>query len=248
MRPDMASGDAGFGNAACTQCHEQLAAPEALRAHTHHAPDSIGSRCYDCHMPHTSVGLMKTSRSHTIDSPDVKTELATGRPNACNLCHLDRTLQWTAERLAAGWGVAMPELDEDQRSVAAGVRWLLTGDAGLRLIAAANFGQPAAQEAAGRDWMAPFLARVLDDPYYVVRFRAAVTLRGLGYDDALTGFVHTADAAAAQRFVDTSMAAWQARGPLPPRPELLLDAKGLQQPRFAALYARRDNRAIYLAE
>ncbi|MFN7587025.1 MAG: multiheme c-type cytochrome [Planctomycetota bacterium] len=248
MRPDMASGDAGFGNAACTQCHEALAAPDALRAHTHHDPDSVGSRCYDCHMPHTSVGLMKTSRSHTIDSPDVKTELATGRPNACNLCHLDRTLQWTAERLAAGWGVAMPELDEEQRSVAAGVRWLLTGDAGLRLIAAANFGQPAAQAAAGRDWMAPFLARLLDDPYYVVRFRAAATLRGLGYDEALAGFVHTAEAPAAQRFVDTAMAAWQARGPVPPRPALLLDAEGLQRPRFAALYARRDNRPIYLAE
>jgi hypothetical protein len=44
------------------------------------------------------------------------------------------------------------------------------------------------------------------------------------------------------------MAAWQARGPVPPRPALLLDADGLQQTRFAALYARRDNRPIYLAE
>ena len=35
-----------------------------------------------------------------IESPDVATTLKTGRPNACNLCHLDKTLDWTAEHLA----------------------------------------------------------------------------------------------------------------------------------------------------
>lgn len=248
MRPGMQSDDAGLGNAACTQCHEALRLPDALRAHTHHAPDSVGSRCYDCHMPHTSVGLMKTSRSHTIDSPDVQVELATGRPNACNLCHLDRSLGWTAEQLTKGWGIAAPALDDEQRDVAAGVRWLLTGDAGLRLIAARGLAYAPAQQAAGRDWMAPFLARLLDDPYYVVRFRAAATLRELGYTAELQGFDFVADAAVVRPFVDTVARAWQARGPLAPRPALLLDADGLQRARFDPLYARRDDRKIYLAE
>ena len=50
-------------------------------------------------MPHITYGLLKAIRSHQIDSLNVQTSLATGRPNACNLCHLDQTLAWTAEHL-----------------------------------------------------------------------------------------------------------------------------------------------------
>ncbi|MFO0279263.1 MAG: cytochrome c3 family protein, partial [Planctomycetota bacterium] len=109
--------DGMAGDAACTQCHAQFAAPAALQAHTRHAPSSAGSRCYDCHMPHTSVGLMKASRSHQVTSPDVAVELATGRPNACNLCHLDQTLGWTARHLADWTGKPAPALPAEHRSV-----------------------------------------------------------------------------------------------------------------------------------
>lgn len=236
------------GNAACTQCHAQFAAPAALQAHTRHAPGSIGSNCYDCHMPHTSVGLTKASRSHQITSPDVAVELATGRPNACNLCHLDRTLQWTAEQLQAGWGIAAPALDADQRDVAAGARWLLTGDAGLRLLAAWSFGWAPARATAGDEWMAPYLGRLLDDPYYVVRFAAARSLRAIGHAEALAGYDFLADAAVARPFgEDVSKrwrATWRGRG----NEALLLSEKGLHVPAFDRLYARRDDRKIYLAE
>jgi len=50
-------------------------------------------------MPHTSYGLLKGIRSHQINSPTVKASLATGRPNACNLCHLDKTLAWSGQKL-----------------------------------------------------------------------------------------------------------------------------------------------------
>ena len=76
------------GDEACLQCHESFAA--GLTSHTHHRADSEGSRCYNCHMPHTTYGLLKAIRSHTIDSPNVAVDLETGRPNACNLCHLDK--------------------------------------------------------------------------------------------------------------------------------------------------------------
>ncbi|HKQ40089.1 MAG TPA: cytochrome c3 family protein, partial [Verrucomicrobiae bacterium] len=81
-------------NAACTQCHQDLS-PN----HSHHTQTSSGSLCYNCHMPHTTYGLMKAIRSHQVDSPSVQATIATGRPNACNLCHLDKTLAWTAEKL-----------------------------------------------------------------------------------------------------------------------------------------------------
>ena len=40
--------------------------------------------------------------------------LATGRPNACNLCHLDKTLGWTAQYLEQWYGVTRPALDTDE--------------------------------------------------------------------------------------------------------------------------------------
>ena len=73
--------------------------PRDSAAHTRHRADSSGSSCYNCHMPFTTYGLLKTIRSHQISSPSVQSTLATGRPNACNLCHLDKTLAWTAQYL-----------------------------------------------------------------------------------------------------------------------------------------------------
>ena len=57
------------------------------------------SRCYNCHMPHTSYGVLTAIRSHQISSPRIADQLATGRPNACNLCHLTNRLAWTAGQL-----------------------------------------------------------------------------------------------------------------------------------------------------
>lgn len=236
------------GDAGCTQCHAQFTDAAALQAHTKHAPGSLGSRCYDCHMPHTSVGLMKASRSHQVTSPDVAVELATGRPNACNLCHLDRTLQWTADQLQRGWGVAQPALDDEQRTVAAGARWLLTGDAGLRLLAAWSFGWQPAQAASGRDWLAPYLARLLDDPYYVVRFAAARSLRGLGHGGELAGYDFLGDSEKARAFGASITQRWAADWRGAGRPGVLLGAQGIDAPAFARLYARRDDRKVYLAE
>jgi hypothetical protein len=237
------------GNAACTQCHERLAEPEQLQAHTHHAPASPGSACMDCHMPHTAFGLMKASRSHRVTSPSVQVELATGRPNACNLCHLDRTLAWTAEHLERGWGVAAPALDDEQRTVAAGARWLLTGDAAVRAIAAWSFGWQRAHATAGTDWLAPYLARLLDDPYYVVRFGAARSLRALpGGEPALAGYDFLAETGAAREFGDAVRQRWTNGWRGAPRAAVLVDERGLRVEPFDRLYARRDDRPVFIAE
>src|SRR4029453_3531650 len=70
---------------------ERAALHEGVQ-HTRHRADSSGSVCMNCHMPFTTYGLLKTVRTHQISSPSVKATLETGRPNACNLCHLDKTL------------------------------------------------------------------------------------------------------------------------------------------------------------
>jgi hypothetical protein len=165
------------GNGACAQCHPNLS--QRVEAHSHHRADSAGSSCYNCHMPFTTYGLLKTIRSHQISSPSVQSTLATGRPNACNLCHLDQTLAWTAQALESWYGIARPALDADQTSVAASVLVLLKGDAGQRAIVAESMGWAPAQAASGRAWLTPYLALTARDSYDAVRYIAMRAQRTL---------------------------------------------------------------------
>jgi len=154
-------------NAACVNCH---ATPSlAGVGHTHHAADSAGSLCMNCHMPYTTYGLLKTIRSHQISSPSVQSTLETGRPNACNLCHLDKTLAWTAASLQDWYRTPTPTLTDDEQSIAATVLTLLKGDAGQRAIVAQSMGWAPAQLASGAAWMAPYLALMQQDSYDAVR-------------------------------------------------------------------------------
>lgn len=161
---------------ACLQCHPSYRDPEALSAHSHHPAGSTGSRCYNCHMPYTTWGLLRGIRSHTVDSPNVATSLETGRPNACNQCHLDRTLLWTAEKLAEWHEIEPPELPEDEQTVAASILWALSGDAVQRALMAWSMGWEPARQASGTQWMVPYLCTLLVDPYDAVRFRAQRSL------------------------------------------------------------------------
>lgn len=175
-------------NRACTQCHEGYREPEALQRHTHHLATSSGSDCYNCHMPHTTYGVLTAIRSHQISSPRVATELATGRPNACNLCHLDQSLGWTADNLTEWFGQSNPDLDSATRSVSDAVRLSLVGDAGQRALLAWHFGWEPARRASGTNWIPPVLGILLDDPYAAVRcvadrsLRLTPEFRPAGYD------------------------------------------------------------------
>jgi Cytochrome c554 and c-prime len=170
-------------NQRCTKCHGP--SESGLTFHTEHRADSSGSLCMNCHMPHTTYGLLKTIRSHQISSPSVKATLETGRPNACNLCHLDKTLAWTAEYLERWYRIPKPALDADQQSVAASVLTLLKGDAGQRAIVAQSLGWAPAQQVSGTGWMAPYLALMQQDTYDAVRHiatRSRATLPPFGRD------------------------------------------------------------------
>ena len=170
------------GNQACLQCHEEYDAK--LEQHTRHARGSAGSLCYNCHMPHTAYGLLKAARSHRLDSPSVAVSIETGRPNACNQCHLDKTLEWTADRLNEWYGIPRPALSSDEVDVAAALLWALKGDAGQRALMAWSFGWDAAKEVSGQDWMAPILAALIADPYDAVRYIALRSLRRLpGFEE-----------------------------------------------------------------
>src|SRR5205085_1722539 len=134
---------------------------------------------YNCHMPYTTYGLLRTLRSHQISSPSVAASVQTGRPNACNLCHLDKTLAWTANALGNWYGTPAVPLDADQQSIAASLLWALRGDAGQRALVAAAMGWPPAQQASGTNWLTPYLSGLLDDPYDAVRYVSYTSLRTL---------------------------------------------------------------------
>jgi hypothetical protein len=134
-------------------------------------------------MPYTTYGLLRGMRSHQISSPSVAASVETGRPNACNGCHLDKTLAWTAERLEAWYNLPLVGLSEDEATVAASLLGLLRGDAGQRALAAWSMGWEPAQQVSGTGWMGAPLAMLLDDPYDAVRFVAERSLRSLpGFD------------------------------------------------------------------
>jgi predicted CXXCH cytochrome family protein len=90
------------GDRACTQCHDGIG--KNVRAHTHHAVESSGSRCLDCHMPRITYGILAIHRSHRVESPDVRRDVEAGRPNACTACHADKTALWAADRMKDFWG------------------------------------------------------------------------------------------------------------------------------------------------
>jgi predicted CXXCH cytochrome family protein len=168
-------------DAACAQCHAAVAA--AGTQHTHHKE----LRCYDCHMPYTVYGLLKAIRNHRIDSPTV-TALQHGddRPNACNLCHLDRSLRWTAQKLADWYRRPIPSGLDD---TPAGAAWLLSGDGILRAIAAWQYGAAGARAATQPEAAVPLLVAALSDPYAAVRFVAGRSLHEI---DAANAFDYLA--------------------------------------------------------
>lgn len=237
------------GNDACTQCHAAIGADVA--AHTHHRAGSPGSTCYNCHMPHTTYGLLRAMRSHQISSPRVQDDVDAGRPNACNLCHLDRTLAWTAAALTRWWGTPAPRLDDDQRRVAASVLAVTRGDAGVRALVAWSMGWPAAQQASGTAWLAPYLVELLGDDYAAVRYNAIRALRTIpGFDDVAYDYVAPDEArfSAAQAARARWLGSPAARAER--RPELLFDADGrFEGGELERLAAERDeDDQMFLAE
>jgi hypothetical protein len=158
MAPDR-TGDRG-----CTSCHASMKAD-----HSRHRDVA----CVDCHMPKTSYALLSAVRSHRIDSPN----LGSDKPNACNLCHLDRSQAWTASVLEKWYGTKPGDACPDPE----GARLALSGDAAMRVLVADALGSPGAIAASGRSWQAPLLAELRRDPYAAVRF---VAERSLGNVDA----------------------------------------------------------------
>jgi hypothetical protein len=186
----------------CLACHQQYADKKALGLHTQHAPESDGSRCYNCHMPRVVYGVMTFHPTHDITVPDPQLTAASGVPNACNQCHLEKSVNWSIAQSKRLWPARFEraQLSADaQFELAEGPRELFAGDALTRALAAEALsgGGPFKPDPL---WAAPYLVEAFADKYPIVRFFAAqgLSASGVPWRTAKPDYLSTPEARAAE--------------------------------------------------
>ncbi|APR79448.1 TPR domain protein [Minicystis rosea] len=161
------------GNDACTRCHERQRAPQALAAHTHHAPDGDGSACVGCHMPRKNTGLgYRLTRYHRIGSPTDAARVERDRPIECALCHADKSVASLVDTMERWWNkrfdrAALRRLYGDDLGVNALLATVALGKAHEQIAAAAVLGERGPRE------VAPALVPLMASEYPLVRGYAA---------------------------------------------------------------------------
>jgi predicted CXXCH cytochrome family protein len=91
-------------NVMCLECHGPNSpnGPRgaSIEAHTQHQPGSAGSECVNCHMPKIATQLADVNvRAHTFKFIPPSATTQDKVPNACNVCHTDKTPAWASEAL-----------------------------------------------------------------------------------------------------------------------------------------------------
>lgn len=238
------------GDQPCLSCHQDVA--KNIQAHTHHKPNSPGNQCINCHMPYTSYGLLKTSRSHRVDSPTASGNTTNDKPNACNLCHMDQTLQWTQDKLHAWYKQPKRDLRKVHQETAAGLVWMIQGDAPQRAIAVWHLGYKPTQQASNTQALVPGLLPLFDDPYAAIRHLAGTALGQLeGYDSISPkmGLLSDPQIANLQKEVEATYRKKRQQNKAEPRPTLLQRPNGrIDDVRYNALYRTRDDRLTWISE
>ncbi|MEO1970117.1 MAG: cytochrome c3 family protein [Pirellulaceae bacterium] len=168
---------ANQSDSVCLRCHDQFESPLARQAHTHHSPDTMGSHCMDCHMPRLNEGLQDVVRTHMIFSPTQPQMIEANQPNACNMCHVDKPIDWTLGRLSEWYGreydTAKIAASDGLPNAAAGISWLHSSDQSVRLIALDALARRQSH------WALPHMLKALDDPFIINRQFARISIEEL---------------------------------------------------------------------
>ncbi len=127
--------------------------------------------------------------------------------------------------------------------------WTLEGEAGQRALMAWAMGwDDAIETSGGNDWMAPWLAHLMVDPYDVVRLVSERSLRRVdGYKAIEYDFMAPrAELAGVSKSIFSH---WSAQPPTRTDPELVLDEQGAIRLQDVGEMAKlRDDRRINLLE
>ncbi len=164
-------------DASCLKCHQDYQPPESRIAHTHHPIDSEGSRCMNCHMPRIDEGLQDIVRTHTIFSPTQHEMIEANQPNACNVCHVERPIDWTVGYLKQWYDASFREdqlaRNYPEREGSTALGWLKSENRYVRQVAADALAR------AGATWALPELIGALDDPFLLNRQFARIGLESM---------------------------------------------------------------------
>jgi hypothetical protein len=94
-------------NASCRDCHASISGNAA--AHSHHTT-AAGQSCVACHMPPLLSGVLDKFPDHTIDIPNPSNTQRHAVPNACGVCHANRS----ADQLQASMKTWWPDVEARQ--------------------------------------------------------------------------------------------------------------------------------------
>jgi hypothetical protein len=193
-------------------------------------------------------------RSHQIDIPRVTTVKQNEKPNACNLCHLDKPLQWTADTLTQWYGHDAIELDPTHQNTAAGIVWIIQGNAIHRTLAAWHMSWEPTQKTSAMQWRFPYLLQMLNDNYSATRY---VTWQSL---NRIPSFIELQLSDNSYDFLDpqnkrinyqqTLMNRWSnlMGHHVEQRSEFLIKDGTLDSDAILKLYEKRDNTKILMGE
>ena len=118
------------GNAVCATCH--LHTRYDTTAHTHHAADTPGGKCVDCHMPARNYMGVDARRDHGMKVPRPDLTVTLGTPDACSGCHADKPVAWSAAAAERWYGVPAADPTPDAAAIAGA--WSRTPGAGDALV------------------------------------------------------------------------------------------------------------------
>lgn len=152
---------------ACTACHQQFSFPEAIAEHTKHQINS--ANCYSCHQPEIAYGHLKFQKTHEISIPNPELTAAKEIPNACNLCHADKSVNWAILESKKLWAEHFRDAkisNDSQFDQPEAIRALFAGNAFSRALAINSLSQNS-----NLNWFAPFAFEAFENENYpLVRY------------------------------------------------------------------------------
>lgn len=182
------------GNGLCLQCHNSN--PQTQRfpglqaknydspTHHHHALQSAGAQCVNCHMPETTYMVIDPRRDHSLRIPRPDLAQGTGSPDACTGCHDDKPPAWAAQAIESWFGEPQRPAHYGQSFQA--VREGRDDSLALLTETISDLGKPAIVRATAAEQLAdagppslPSLTKALRDDSALVRAYAASGFTGL---------------------------------------------------------------------